>query len=391
MQSEILLNYDILKTKLEAKENEVLEGLSSDVVELDAYNYLGLVLYKKLLDLRTPYTDKVYLYGNHPIKVGDLTNFVADIKLDLDILYSSYNKLNSAASQVAEVTDSRYFYRGAKYLDTLFKPNYLAAKYGQKLLQFENFQNVEKNKFDEVFFVDRALGFVTKNVKQLEYFNPTITRNTSPISVIFDSFYPQTSTLKHELLLDLGSSQIINMLYCDLGFPGDQFLDSIDYILYSIDGVNYSTVDPYLVNYINSCFTSIYDQNFFTGFIPLETIQARYIKLGISKKLPAPDVVYNKVYAVRATYTDSYEKATIPIFWNMPYVANSTVNATAYVPADFNYVNNYIMFEEDSSITYNFEMSVNKDVLNKYQNSFYRNNYKYTSPIVFDYSVFVGL
>lgn len=396
----LLINYDTLKKKAEKKEDSVLSSVADkrDVSE-NHFKFLTQIMSPSIIDVRKPYTVPAYIYNKFPVNLSELVEFSSGINVDLDTLFSNLNKFNENLNLVLADTEDKYIYKGTGYLGQRFSNNYLLAKYAKNMLIFDNFQNVNKNIIDQSFFVDRSLGFMTKGIQEMTYFEPVWQIMPTPDRVIKSGqgFYPTDEETKFELFLSMPNTELINFMFWDMEFPGDQFIDEINYIKMSVDGVNYIDVDPTLLKYINESFTTIYDQNFFKGFIPFSPTFAKYVKIGFTKKTLSPDFIINDILFIRGEYKQDLEQVKLPILYKAPYISEHNIESSIYKPWSFNYYNAYLTFEQDSTVFLNLEMSFDRDQLdavladrfNNYSD-FVKSFYAYMSPILFDYSVFLG-
>lgn len=400
MLNELYVGYDILKHKLQHQEAMMVYN-PTQTYEHGAYEVLSRILTRDILNINKPFTQPFYLYGNYPIKVEDAKVFYDSLEIDFENLFKTLSQFQTYLGQVVLDTNQRYLYRGTKYLNQVFRSDYDQAKFGQTMLQFDIFQNGEKNVLDEVFFVERSLGFMTKKISGMRYYTPEVLEVMPSTKQVFDtSYYPDGSQdFYFEIFVKLPARELINFLYLDLEFAGVQFIENIEYLQSSIDGVTYYNTNKALLSYVNECFKSIYDQNSFKGFIPLVGSYMRYIKIGIKKKVSVDgQITINKVLPISAEFDTDYQKAAVPVMFNLPYVAKADASSEAFVPFEFNYSNIFLVFEKNNSVSINFEMSYDTKSMagsptqvTQTEWEFGKTHYTYYSPILFNYSIFIGL
>lgn len=397
MIDSIYIDPSYLKDKINRQEQFVVDSNVPQDIEESPFKYLMQVLTDSTLNVRDSYTKPEFIYPNYPIKTESMVRMNDDLAFDLQASYKDVNSTLASMAMINADTEERYYYAGTKFLSPTFQKNYLKAKYSNQILVFDNFQNVEKNVLDKTFFVDRGLGFVTKPVNSIKYYTPTVALNSSPSRLIPQEggYYPDLEDTEIELFLTLSSTSLINMIYAEMTFPGDQYIQEIAYIQFSVDGVKYVDVDAGLLAMINQSFGTIYDQNFFTGFIPITPTFARYVKIGVVQKLSSPRIEFGKLLLVGAEFNQDYQKVEIPVLNTVPYVVSGKTEMSGYAPWPFNYARGWLIFKEDGSINFSLDMSLNSDILGTYKQSsgsvFASNFFNYTSPIIFDYSVFIGL
>lgn len=400
MSDSVFLDYGFLKNKIERRESEILGDTDLRDLREEPFKYLMMILDKQYFQLSTPYTQAAYIYPNYPIDLDSLNKLHSDLEFDFDQIYKSINRLDKVTSLVSADTGQRYYYKGTKFLSPVFQEHFLKAKYGRQILIFDNLQNTEKNKLDESFFVERNLGFLTKSISSMEYYEPEVEIQSTVLKVVEPGagFYPDATDERFEVLCKLPSPALINMMYLDWEFPGEQYLDQIEYILFSLDGVNYVSISSELLEYINASFGTIYDQNFFEGLVPLHPTFARYVRIGVKQKLTSPRTVLNKTFLLAAVFDQSYESAELTVLHQVPYLASGTTELQTYKPWLFNYMKDTLIFETGGEIKFKLEASFDSvayqtslTTLKGDELNFVKMFNAYSSPILFNYSIFLGL
>lgn len=390
MPESLITNYDLLTSRIHKTEGELT--FQDDLYpEYLPYKYIVNVFHPEVLSLTTPISDPAKIHYNHPIKWEDIQKNYDNLKWDFRQLYGLTNGFTKSYAQVISNVEEKYLYRGTKLLNPSFQLGFMNARYSHRLFSFDNFQNSEKTGLDAAFFVDRSLGFVTKSITAMEYITPNVSFLTTPFRQVSSSYgyYPNSDTeTRYEIFLQMDYAYLMNFLSVDFEFPGDQYLDEIEYIAYSTDGIQYTVVNPYLLYFTNISFRTIYDQNTFKGLIPLHPMKARYIRIGLKLKNSEDSMTVNSIKCVRASFSDALQSIKLPILENAPYIADYEVAASIYIPWDFNYFGNGLIFEPNNSVTFNFSMGVSQNSSETQSNI---NTYlKYSSPILFDYSVLIG-
>lgn len=398
MQS-IYLHYDSLQRRIKKLEDDVIQGVAYQELDSNAFKYLMRIINDSRFSFLKSYTENVQLYAGYPIDVSLLLKLQEQINFDIEAIYGILNGINQGLGLVDADTSTSYLYRGTKYLSDNFKTNYLRALFNKQMLVYDNFQSKEKSDLDGKFFVDRGLGFVAKNIESMSYYpatwswDPSYSLNNIVLS---SGYYPPSKDRLRCVRMDLDQSQLVNFLYLDCTFPEDQFLDAILSINYSVDGVNYYACGLEILNYVNASFRSIYDQNSFTGFIPITPTFMKHLKVHILLKTDSPEIVINDLKPIGAVFNQDLATISIPILSKIPFLGDNFIEATIYQPFAYNYFEGHLSYESGGEIKLNLEMSLNKKTLESFSGSgtdrslFSKNFYMYTSPILFDYSVFVG-
>lgn len=400
INNNLYLDYKFIENKLGRAEEDILESTERYDIKEAPFKHVMRILVPDNFNPEKGYTKPAYIYPNFPLNLSELTKFDEDIRFDFDTLYNATNEITKGFNLVTNDTAEKYYYKGTKFLSATFQKNYLKAKYSQQMLVFENFQNVEKTKLDDSFFVDRNLGFLTKKVEGINYYDADVEIGSAISKLVPEGlgYFPPESNKQIEILITMSRTGLVNMLHMDMTFPGDQYIDSIDYIKYSIDGINYMTLDSSLLKMINESFASIYDQNFFSGFVPIHPTFAKYLRIGITQKLASPTTIINSIKPAAIEYTEAKETCIVPVIYDAPYLTNASSEMSVYMPWLFNYIGGSLIFEDGGAIQYKIELGMDKNILTKglgevsgAERVFLQKYSKYSSAVLFNYSIFLGI